>query len=105
MPRLRGRRDDLRVIAIRKHGASPPGSGATLADRPVDVLRSRDLKPLHPRRECGLSTGLDEQVHMRPLNRDVDDPDLAEPGRGQRRFPDGVIHAAAAQATHGRHDA
>jgi hypothetical protein len=73
MPRLRGRRDDLHVIAVVEHLASPPP--LALPERPIDVLRGRDHEPLHTLRERCLVLGLDDHVHVIPLQADVHDPE------------------------------
>ena len=72
--RLPRRGDDLGLVAIGEHGASPAWPGPALADRRIEVLGGRDLKALHPRPQCLLGVGLDEQVDVRALDADVHDP-------------------------------
>jgi hypothetical protein len=46
----------------------------------------RDQKPLHPAGQRGLVLGLDDQVHVGALERDVDDAEpLAQRGRDDTR--------------------
>jgi hypothetical protein len=85
------------VIAIREHRASAARPRSILADRRVEVLGGGDLESLHPRSQRALVLGLDEQVHVRALNAEVDDPEVLAPGGRQRGLPDRVIDAAATQ--------
>jgi hypothetical protein len=101
MSGLPRRSDDLGVIAIGEHGATPARPGLGLADRRVEVLGSRDLKALHPRRQRSLVVGLDEEVHVVALDAEVHDPEVLSPGGGERGFADRLIDAAAAQVANG----
>ena len=97
MPRLPRRGDDLGVVAIREHRAPAAGPRLALADGGVEVLGSRDLEPLHPRRQRVLVSGLDEQVDVRALDADMHDAEVLAPGRGERGFADRTIGEPAAQ--------
>src|ERR1043166_2151194 len=69
---LRWRPDHLDVIPIGKHlAAAPPHA---IAQRGVDVPRRGDREALHPTGQRSRVLGLDEQVHVRALQRDVHDP-------------------------------
>ena len=97
MPRLPGRGDDLGVVAIGEHRAPAAWTGPVPADRRVEVLGGRDLEPLHARRQRVLVVGLDEQVDVRALDAEVDDPEVLASGRRERRFADRTIGEPAAQ--------
>ena len=90
MPSLRGRPDDLGVIAIGEHGSST-AIGLVAADGGVEVLGSRDLEALHARRQGGLVVGLDDEVEMRALDAEVDDPEVLAARRGERRLADRLV--------------
>ena len=102
MTRLRGRRDHLDVIAVREHLASPPLPGG--AERGVDVTRRRDLEALHPAGERALVLGLDEQVDVGALQRDVHDAKPLAQGRRDRRVAHRLVHPAPPQAAYRRRD-
>jgi hypothetical protein len=101
VPRLRGRGDDLGVIAIGEHGAPTARPWFALADRRVEVLGGRDLEPLHARRQRALVVGLHEQVHMGALDADMHDAEVLAPGGRQRGFADRLVGEPAAQAADG----
>jgi hypothetical protein len=102
VPRLRGRRDHLDVIAIREHLAAARPSA--VAERSVDVTRRRDRKALHPAGERGLVLGLDDQVHVVALQRDVDDTEPLTQRSRDRGIVHRLVHPAAPQAAHRRSD-
>lgn len=105
MAGLRRRRDDLGVVAVRKHRAPPPRPGPVLADRSIEVLGRRDLEALHPLSQRRLVVGLHQQVDVRALDAEMDDAEvLAQRGR-ERGFTDRVIHASPPQVAHRADDA
>ena len=104
MPRLPRRGDDLGVVAVGEHHAPPARPRLALADRRVEVLGSRDLEPLHSAGQHALVAGLDQQVDVRPLDAELHDAEVLAQRRGQRGFPDRLVHAAAAQVADGAHD-
>ena len=91
------RGDDLGVVAIGEHGAAPAWPRLALADRRVEVLGGRDLEALHPQRQGRLVVGFDEQVHVRALDAEVNDPEVLAPSGGERGFANRPIDAPAAQ--------
>ena len=105
MPCLPRRGDDLGVVAIGEHGAAPAWPRLALADRRVEVLGGRDLEALHPQRQGRLVVGFDEQVNVRALDAEVDDPEILAPGGRERRFPDRAIGEPAAQVADRADDA
>ena len=96
MPRLPRRGDDLGVIAIREHRASAARPRSILADRRVEVLGGGDLEALHPRRQRALVLGLDEQVHVRALDAEMDDAEVFAAERRDQRFANRAIRASRA---------
>jgi hypothetical protein len=48
-----------------------------------------------------LVLGLDQQVHVAPLDAEVDDPEVITARRRERRLADRVIHAAATEVADG----
>jgi hypothetical protein len=69
---LRRRPDHLHVIAVIEHLASPPP--LAIPEHSIDVLRGRDHEPLHPLRQRRPVLGLDDHVHVIPLQADMHDP-------------------------------
>jgi hypothetical protein len=98
MTRSSRTRDHLDVITIGKHLAAAPAR--TLSERGVDVPRRRDCEALHPAGERHLVIGLDEQVNMRALQADVDDPEPLAQRRGDRGVAQRLVHRAPPQAPH-----
>jgi len=85
------------MIAIRKHRPSPARPGPVLADRRIEVLGRRDLKPLHPRGERALVVSLHQQMQMIALNAQVHDPEVLAPRRRQRGLANCLVRRASAQ--------
>src|SRR5262245_59254334 len=98
---LRGRRDDLGVVAVREHRSSPPRTGLPFADGGIEVLGRRDLKALHARSEGMLVVRLDEQVDVIVLDTQLDDAEVLAARRRQCGLADSLIDAAAAQVANG----
>jgi hypothetical protein len=61
------------------------------------MLGGRDLEALHPRRQGDLSVGLDDEVEVRALDAEVDDPEVLAARRGERRLADRLVGEPAAQ--------
>ena len=64
--------------------------------RPVHRPRDADLQPLEPAREAGAIVGLDEQVDVVGLDRELEHAEAAARGGGQR-VADGAKDASAAE--------
>src|SRR6185503_1756127 len=95
--------DDLGVVSIREHGASPPRPWPAPADRRVEVLGRRDLEALHPRGERALVLGLDDQVQVGALDAEVDDAKVLAQRGGQRGLAHRLVGGTPAQvADHGQ---
>ena len=100
MPDLARRRQDRRVIAIRKY--VPGAANASPSrDRAIDALRSRDLKCLHAARELHAIGRLDDEVQMISLNTRVHDPELVVLRHRDRGPVDRVVDVALAQTPEG----
>src|SRR4051794_19219284 len=70
--------DDLLMVAVGKHSAFPTLRELHLqAVFAIDVLCRGNLKALHPTRKGDLVVGLDDQMDVRLLNADVDNPKCA----------------------------
>ncbi|HEY0992774.1 MAG TPA: hypothetical protein VGD80_37225 [Kofleriaceae bacterium] len=67
--------------------------------------RCRDLESLHAARKRQLVLRLDEQVHVRALKTDVDDPDPLADRCSDRRVAHRLVQLTAAQAADRGHDA
>jgi hypothetical protein len=101
IPRLPWRGDDLGVVAVGEHHASPAWPGLALADRRVEVLGRRDLKALQaPGQRC-LVVGFHQQVDVRPLDAELHDAKALAPRGGQRGLANRLVHAAATQVADG----
>ncbi|HMG24986.1 MAG TPA: hypothetical protein VK607_26800 [Kofleriaceae bacterium] len=85
------------MIAIGEHRAPPPGSRLALADRGVEVLGRRDLEALHPGGELCLVIRLHEQVDVRALDAEVDDPEVLALRGDERGLADRLVDAAPLQ--------
>src|SRR5262245_35911302 len=85
------------MVAVREHSATTPRAGPPLADRGVEVLRGRDLKPLHARCERTLVVRLDDQVHVIVLDAEVADSEVFAARGGQRGLADRLIDAPTTQ--------
>jgi hypothetical protein len=95
VPRLPRRPDDLGVVAIGEHRAAPSRSRLGFADRRVEVLGSGDLEPLHACCQRRLVIGFHQQMHVRALDADLDDPEVFASRGGQRGLADRLVDAAA----------
>ncbi|HLY37825.1 MAG TPA: hypothetical protein VKU61_07305 [Candidatus Binatia bacterium] len=69
IPHLAGRPQRAAVEAIGPNSASA-------SDPTVDRLREADAEPLHPARQCGCPVGLDEQVQVVRLHREMHDAEV-----------------------------
>ena len=70
----------------------------------VETTRGRDLEPLHAASERELVIGFDEEVDMRALEAEVDDPEVVAPRGGVERVAERVVGARAAEVPDGGHD-
>ena len=69
------------MIAVREDPAAPAGPE-------VESPRARDLEALHPARERQVRVGLDDQVDVVALDRDVADPEVAAAAGDREPVPD-----------------
>jgi len=69
-------------------------------ERRVDMPRRGDLEALHAASERYLVVGLDEQVHMGPLDAEVHDAKLRPTGHGARRSTDRSVDLGPPQVAH-----
>ena len=97
LARLRGRPDHLHVIAIGEHLAA--AAPRAIAQRGVDVPGRRDRETLHPEAMRHLVLGLDHQVHVRALQRDVNDAEPLAKRCGDGGVAQRLIHLASPQAS------
>src|ERR1041384_883200 len=97
MARLRRRRDDLGVVAVREHRSSPPRPRLSFADSRIEVLGRRDLKSLHARSEGALVISLDQQVDVVVLDTQLHDAEVLAARRRQRGFADGLVDTTRAK--------
>jgi len=65
---LAGRPERARVKAVPPHASSP-------AEGPIDALREADGETLDAPRERASTVGLDDQVEMVALHRELKDPE------------------------------
>ena len=91
------------MIPIREHASS--STAAPVSQRRVHVASDRDLEALHATRERGLVLGLDEQMHVRALDADVDHANAFADRSHDRRVAYGLVQTAAPQAADGGHHA
>src|ERR1051325_8176901 len=95
MARLRGRRDDLGVIAVREHRSSPPWPRLSFADGCIEVLGRRDLEALHADSERALVIGLDQQMDVIVLDAQLHDAEVLAARRRQRGLSNRLVGTAA----------
>jgi len=69
VPDLAGRSQRAAVETIGPHAAG-------VSDPPVDRLRQANAEPLHPARQRGRAVGLDEQVQVVRLDREMHDAEV-----------------------------
>ena len=80
MASLGRRREDLEVIAIIEHRASPP-------EVAVEPARDAHRPALDPARELGVAAGLADQMDVVALDRELADPEPAPPATVDERAP------------------
>ena len=95
MARLRRRRDDLGVIAVREHRSSPPWPRLSFADGCIEVLGRRDLEALHADSERALVIGLDQQMDVIVLDAQLHDAEVLAARRRQRGLSNRLVGTAA----------
>lgn len=91
------------MIAIAEHLAAP--RVGAIPERGIDMLRCRDLEPLHALRERALVLRLDEHMHVTVLQTRVNDPEAPAARRRDRRVADRLVHVPPPQIPHRRADA
>src|SRR5579872_1613779 len=92
------------MIAIGEHDTATTRTRLALADRRVEVLGRRDLEALHPPRQRAAVVRLDDQMHVRALDAEVDNMEVVAPRGGERGLADRLVDAAPAQVADGADD-